>query len=454
MKPLSFTTNRRRFIQTAVAASLGPFILPSGLRAATNSPNDRLNVAFIGVGKQGGHLLSAFLKRPDVQVSAVCDVDTNRRDAAKKRVEDFYAKDKPGSWKGCTSHNDFREIVDMDDIDAVVIATPDHWHAIIVVAAAKAGKDILCEKPMTQTIHESVSLVKCVRDQKRVFQTGSMQRSFREFRVASEIVRNGGIGKVSRIETYFGVPGVPCDLPEEAAEPGLDWDLWLGPAAMRPYNSVLAPRGVHTHYPMWRLYREFGGGFVTDWGAHHVDIAHWAMGEDENGPVEIVPPANYESAKEGAILKYAAGYELLHKAPADGRGASFYGSDGELHVARGKIEVIRGGKPVAKFWDKEKDTLGLLPTLDLLETELLKDAKVRLEVSADHYTNFVECIKSRAQPITHEGIGASSINACHLMNFAYYHGQKFGWDPKAHAFLNGTGDAKWLKTDYRGDWKV
>ncbi len=451
MKSASRATSRRAFIRTFAGAATAPFILPSGLRAQT-SPNGKLAVAMIGNGKQGGILMGRFLALDDVVVVAVCDVDTNRREAAKKAVEKFYSGKQTKEWKGCSAHKDFREVLDRNDIDAVVIATPDHWHAVIAVAAARAGKDILCEKPLTQTVQEAVSLVKAVRDSKRVFQTGSMQRSMREFRVAAEIVRNGGIGKVSRVETSFGVPGVWCDLPEEAAEPGLDWDLWLGPAPARPYNSILAPRGLHTHYPMWRLYREYGGGFVTDWGAHHVDIAQWALGRDESGPVEVIAPADSATAKSGAKLKYEDGVELLHT-PQGGKGVSIFGSDGEVHVNRGKIEVIRGGKTVAKYWDKS-DQPGLGGSLDLLEAEFLKDAKVKLVVSPNHYADFTAAVRKRSQPIAHEGIGASSVIACHLLNFGYYHGKNFKWDPAASAFADGTGDPSWLHVKYRGGWKI
>lgn len=450
MKPAQFLTDRRRFIRTAVGASIAPFILPSGLRAQT-SPNGKIAVGIIGTGKQAKGLMGKFMNLPDVIVVAVCDVDTNRREAAKKKVEEFYGKNKNSAWKGCTAHKDFRELLDRKDIDAVVIATPDHWHAIISVAAVQAGKDVMCEKPLTQTVREALAVVKAVRDNKRVFQTGSMQRSMREFRVASELVRNGVIGKVSRVETAFGVPGVPCDLPEEAMEPGLDWDLWLGPAPMRPYNSILAPRGLHDHFPMWRLYREYGGGFVTDWGAHHVDIAHWALGRDESGPVEVIAPPNFATAKEGSKLRYEDGCELTHV--ATGKGASFFGADGEVHVHRGRIEVIKDGKTVAKHWDKA-DKPGLGPSLDFLENEYLKDAKVRLTNSKDHYADFTASMRDRSQPIAHEGIGASSVIACHLLNFGYYYGKNFKWNPAEHTFADGTGDPAWLHTDYRGDWKI
>ena len=450
MKPLEFSTDRRAFVRTLAGASLAPFILRSGLRAQ-DSPNGKLAVGFIGVGKQGGMLLKQFLGREDVVVIAVSDVDTTRRDAAKATVEKAYSAKQPGEWKGCTAHNDFREVLDRKDIDAVVIATPDHWHAVIAVAAAQAGKDIYCEKPLTQSVKEAVSLVKAVRDNKRVFQTGSMQRSMREFRVAASIVRNGGIGKISRVETSFGVPGIPCDLAEEAMEPGLDWDLWLGPAPKRAYNSILAPRGLHTHYPLWRLYREYGGGYVTDWGAHHVDIAQWALGQDESGPVEVIAPADFATAKFGAKLRYLNGVELTHTGV--GKGVSIYGSDGEVHVNRGKIEVIKDGKTIAKHWEKT-DQPGLAPSLDLLENEFLKDAKVKLVVSTNHYGDFTDAVRKRSQPITHEGIGASSVIACHLLNFAYYHGKNFQWDPAANNFAGGTGDPGWLHTQYRGDWKI
>ncbi len=450
MKPEIFSTSRRRFLGTAMGASLAPFILPSGLRAQ-NSPNGKIAVGFIGTGKQAKGLMGKFMSLPDVVVVAVCDVDTNRREAAKKKVEDFYGKNQNTAWKGCTAHKDFRELLDRKDIDAVVIATPDHWHAIIAVAAVQAGKDVMCEKPLTQTVREAVAVVKAVRDNKRVFQTGSMQRSMREFRVACELVRNGVIGKVNRVETSFGVPGIPCDLPEEAAEPGLDWDLWLGPAPMRPYNAILAPRGLHDHFPMWRLYREYGGGFVTDWGAHHVDIAQWALGRDESGPVEGIAPPDFATAKSGAKLRYEDGCELTHT--PIGKGASFFGPDGEVHVSRGKIEVIKDGKTIAKHWDKE-DKPGLAPSLDLLENEYLKDAKVRLTNSNDHYADFTAAMRARTQPIAHEGIGASSVIACHLLNFGYYHGKNFKWNPAENTFADGTGDVAWLHTNYRGDWKI
>jgi len=448
MKP-----TRRSFLRTTLAASLGPFILPSGLRAATNA-NDRLNFAFIGIGKMGGGLLGDFLSRPDVVVTAVCDVDTNRRNAAQATVEKRYSENKPTGWKGCSAHNDFREILADDSIDAVVIATPDHWHAVIAIAAARAGKDIYCEKPLVQTVREGIALIDAIRDNKRVLQTGSQQRSSREFRVACEIVRNNGIGKISRVETAFAGPGIPCDLPEQEMEPGLDWDFWQGPAPARAYNEILAPRGVHNHFPMWRKYREYGGGMVTDWGAHHVDIAQWGLGMDASGPQKIIAPENARSAQHGVKLLYAGDIELLHTPPNEGNGVSFFGADGEVHVSRGNVRVIHNTREIAKHWGQEGD-LPLGQALDTLDEHfLLKDAKTKLQDSGGHHANFIACIRNREKPITNEEIGSRSIIACHLMNFAYYNGSNFDWNPGEIAFTNNTGDKSWLHYDYRGEWKI
>jgi predicted dehydrogenase len=212
-------------------------LLPSRIWAAETSPNSRINLGFIGCGIQSRGLLNGFLKQPGTQTVAVCDVDTNRRENHKKLTEDFYSKD-GASYKGCAVYTDFRDLLARKDIDAVVIATPDHWHAIIGIAAAAAGKDIYCEKPLTQTIHEARALVDAVRKNKRVVQTGSQQRSLREFRVACELVRNGVLGKISAVTAGFGGPGKMCDLAAEPMEPGLDWDMWLGPAPMRDYNET------------------------------------------------------------------------------------------------------------------------------------------------------------------------------------------------------------------------
>jgi predicted dehydrogenase len=448
--------NRRQFLRTAAAATAAPFLLPGRVWSADPAPSSRITMGFVGMGKQSKHLLGAFLGQPGVQVVAVCDVDKNRRESAQKRVQETYSKKKPDGWKGCDAYNDFRELIARKDIDAVCIATPDHWHAIVTVAALNAGKDVYCEKPLTHNIHEAVTVIAAVKSNNRVLQTGSMQRSSGEFRTACELVQNGVIGKISRVECQFGGPPRPNDLAEEPSEPGLDWDRWLGPAPVKPYSSVLAPRGVHDHFPLWREYAEYGGGYVCDWGAHHLDIAQWGLGMDENGPVEVRPPAGTpeliaqkKNLKiEGCELVYASGIVVQHK--QKGFGVHFFGENGEVKVNRGQFEVIVGGKTIAK-----KDEKGSVERAYMTaDKELLKDAKIRLYKSTDHIADFVSCVRSRKKPITHEGIGGGTAIVCHLMNIAYKLGKPFKWDPVKHDFVDGSADPKFLTRDYRGEWKV
>jgi predicted dehydrogenase len=336
------------------------------------------------------------------------------------------------------------------DIDAVCIATPDHWHAIITLAALRAGKDVYCEKPLTHNIHEALEVMKAVPANQRVLQTGSMQRSSSEFRVACELVRNGIIGQLKSVECDFGAPPIPCDLPEEPMEKGLDWNLWVGPAPMRPYNSILSPRGIHKGFPRWRLYAEYGGGMVTDWGAHHIDIAQWGLGMDASGPVQVLPPPN-KGDKDGAMLVYANGITVKH---VDGFGVDFVGTEGRVRVNRRKFIFEHGGKTIASYKGKEDEDTSLSLELRKAEQGFLKGAKVKLYASENHLGDFLSCVKSRQKPITNEQIGGRTVICCHLMNLAYQHHQKIEWNPDQLTFANGSGDPKWLSRDYRSPWQV
>jgi predicted dehydrogenase len=446
--------SRRSFLKSSLLGTTGlvavPHLLPSNLWAADTDANSRLTMGFIGMGTQSRGLLGAFLGH-GTKVVAVCDVDTTRRDDAKKRVDEYYAqKGGGGSASGCAALNDFRDLIARKDIDAVCIATPDHWHAIITLAALRAGKDVYCEKPLTHNVHEAIEVIKAVDDNKRVLQTGSMQRSSIEFRVACELVRNGAIGRIEGVECAFGPPPVPCDLGEEPMEPGLDWNLWVGPAPSRPYNSVLSPRGIHKGFPNWRNYIEFGGGMVTDWGAHHLDIAQWGLGMDASGPVEVLPPPT-SGAKRGAKLVYANGIEVKH---ADGFGVDFRGTEGRVRVNRGRFIFERDGKVLAAYRGKEDQDTNLGQQVRKAQDEYLKDAKVKLYASQNHVGDFLACVKSRQKPITSEQVGGRTAICCHLMNIAYLHHQKVQWNPEKLAFKSGTGDPKWLTRDYRAPWKV
>jgi predicted dehydrogenase len=390
------------------------------------APSERITLGFIGMGKMNLGHLGRFLSYSDVQVLAVCDVDTTRREEAKKRVEDKYAGD--GSYQGCGAYNDYRELVARDDVDAVVIATPDHWHTHPIVDACKANKDIYCEKPLTLTIAEAKLSIDAVRKHDVVFQTGSQQRSAREFRYACELVRNGRIGKIIRVNAAVGGPSKWCDLPEEDLEPGLDWNLWLGQAPMRPYHSILSPRGVHNHFPRWRAYREYSGGGMTDWGAHHFDIAQWGLGMDASGPVEIVPPSD-EKAESGVRYVYANGVELIHGGPG---GVNFVGTEGEIFVNRGKL----ASKPESII----KEPIG--------------DDETHLYESPGHQRDWLDCIRSRKRPICDVEIGARSVTVCHLGNLVYWNRRKLRWDPAKWEFPGDAEANGWRDRPRRDPWQL
>jgi predicted dehydrogenase len=439
---VSRSLTRRNFLKTAIIAGSAPLILRSSLFAADTAPSQQITLGFIGLGKQGSGLLRACLPRTDFRVLAVSDVDTTRRSHAKQAVETEYANDlKSGTYKGCAEYSDFRELLARKDIDAVVIATPDHWHALIAIAAANAGKDIYLEKPMTHTILEGRALVNAVRANKRILQVGSMQRSMGIFRAACELVRNGVLGRVDKVEVSVGGPPIFCDLPKEKMEPGLNWDLWLGPAPMRPYNSILSPRGMPKGFPQWRQYREYGGGGVCDWGAHHFDILQWAFNCDDTGPVEFFPPAE-PGDQFGAHWRYADGREVTHTKGTNS--IIFYGDKGKLYVTRSEFKLWLDGQLKAQTMD---DYTPLLK-------ELLPVDAVRLYRSTNQIADWLKCMRSRQLPICDVETGQRSATVCNLVNLTYFHHQIIKWDPAAENFVDGTGEASWLTREYRAPWKL
>jgi len=428
--PSSIQISRRHFVQGSLASLALPTIVPASVLGAPGktAPSDRITIGMIGCGKMAGNFhLSQLLKMDDVQMVAVCDVDTTRRKHAQQRVEKAYSAD--SQYRGCSAYNDFREIITRKDIDAVCIATPDHWHTIPVIEACKAGKDVYCEKPLTLTITEAKRCIDAVRKHKRVFQTGSQQRSnvFGPFRQAAEIIQSGRLGKLERVTVGVGVPSIPCDLPGEPLEPGLDWELWLGQAPMREYNSILSPRGVHSHFPAWRKYIEYSGGGHTDMGAHHYDIAQWAMGMDESGPVEIIPPDD-PKATSGVKYIYASGVEMTHGGPS---GCTFYGSEGKLRIDRRHLS----SDPVSIV----KDPLGA--------------ADVHLFKSPGHHRNWIDCIRSRERPVADVEKGARTVTIIHLGNLAYLHQRRLKWDPQNWQFQD-LADNHLMDRERRDPWQL
>lgn len=417
--------SRRDFLRGAGAAvAAGPWILPAASRGqdATPAVGDRITMGCIGVGGMGRGNMGAFMGFKQVQMVAVCDVDAKSREDARQAVEKHYAHDKEsGVWKGCAAYNDFRELLAREDIDAVCIATPDHWHALIAIEAAKRGKDIYCEKPMTLTIAEARALVTAVRRYGRVFQTGSQQRSSHEFRFACEMVRSGRIGRLQTINANVGGPSSDCYLPAEPVPEGLDWDLWLGPAPWRPFHKSIHPFS-------WRSFRDYSGGGMTDWGAHHFDIAQWGLGMDESGPVEILPPDGKDRPKLTYV--YANGVTLTHGGGSNG--VLFTGTDGKVEVNRGYL----------KTWPE-----------DLLKTPT-QPGEVHLYLSRDHRGNFLDCVRSRQRPVCDVEIGCRSVTVCHLGNLAYWLKRPLRWDPAKEQFVGDAEASRWLDRPRRAPWRL
>lgn len=417
--------SRRQVLQaTGGLAAIGLF---PHVGFAEEKPLPPVRLGFIGVGTMGRGHLGGFLGMNDVHVVAVCDVVKERRDDAQKRVLDRYKAAKKGTAPECASESDFRKILDRKDIDAVVIATPDHWHAIPAILAARAGKDIYCEKPLTHNIAEGRAIVNAVKKADVIFQTGSQQRSEfgNRFRRAVEYVRNGRIGKLKRVEIGVGGPAVPCTLPTQEIPEGTDWDTWVGPAAMRGYNEILCPKGIHKHFPAWRNYQEFAGGGLADMGAHHFDIAQWAMGMDESGPVEIIPP---EKGTSGLKFIYASGVEMVHGAQAD---CVFIGTTGTIRVSRGKIES--DPKEIVETPTGEKEW--------------------RVYPSNNHKRNWIECIRSRKQPICTAETGHRSATICHLGNIGYRLHKRLKWDPVKEQFDDAEAN-KLTSREVRAKWAI
>jgi predicted dehydrogenase len=422
----SFT--RRQFLAASAAA---PFILDSHIRAQERQgqgPNGRINLGFIGVGMMGRGHLGGFLGNRSVQVVAVCDVHRQRREDAVDRVHRAYAAErKSGAYRGCTAFVDFRELIARRDIDAVVIATPDHWHAIPAILAARARKDIYCEKPLSLTIAESRAMVTAARDNNIVFQTGSQQRTEfgGRFRQAVEYVRSGRIGRVRTVRVGVGGPARTCDLRNEATPDGVDWEMWNGPSPERGYNVILCPAGIHTHFPAWRNYKEYAGGGLADMGAHHFDIAQWALDVDSSGPTEIHPP---ERGDTGLRFVYASGIEMFHGGPAD---CVFEGSEGTISVSRESIN----SRPAT-----------------ILQTPL-GDRDFRLpDVGNNQRNNWLDCIRSRRRPVADVEIGARSAQVCQLANIGYWLRRPLRWDPAREEFVDNAEANRLRSRENRRPW--
>ena len=419
MQPTRIKQNRRVFIKQSTGAVFSFFIVPRYVLGGSNyvAPSDKITLGFIGTGKQSIGLASRFMGLSDTQVIAACDVDQQKLTRFAEHVQKYYSENREKSdYKTCDTSKAYQDLLARKDIDAVVIASPDHWHAIMAIDAAKAGKDIFCKKPLAHTIEEGRAMVKATRKYNRVFQTGSMQRSSERFRHAVELVRNGYIGDVKTVKVNVGDPPLVDNLPLEDTPNYLDWNLWLGPAPQRGYSSTLAPPISVDVWAQWRNYQHYGGGGVTDWGAHMFDIAQWGLNMDESGPIEIIPPSD-RNAKRGMKYLYANGVEMYHEDFGKGWAVQFNGTEGKIEVSRSFLE---------------SDVAGLVE-------KKIGEQAIRVYSSDNHYQDWIDAIKKRTQPICDVEIGHRTATVCTLTNIAYQLGRPLKWNPKKEKFV---GDAQ------------
>jgi predicted dehydrogenase len=404
--------------------------------------NDRLVFGMIGMGSpnsRGTQLYHDLRRQQGWEIAAVCDVDRRHRERAAQIVG--------GTPRQFEDH---RELLRLANINCVIIAVPDHWHAQIAIDALRAGKDVYCEKPLTLTIEESQAVVRAVRQTNKVFQTGSQQRSDARFRLACEMVRNGRIGRVQTVETRIGDNPVGGPFRTAAVPDGLNWNLWQGQTPSVDY----VPQRCHYEFRWWY---EYSGGKMTDWGAHHNDIAQWGLGMDNSGPVAIEGRGDAPSREPNsynchphftATYTYANGPEgrngtVLRCTDAGENGIRFEGEDGKwIFVSRSRIAANDGDARTSR-----------------LLNDALPQGATRLEVSNDHMRNFLECVRSRRQPICNAGVGHHSVTVCHLGNIAIRSGLRLRWDPREERFTGDNAEqaSGWLRRQrrapYDAEWR-
>ena len=449
MKP-QLSLNRREFLRNAslgvgAGLALPNLFLNKTLAASGESPSESIRIGVIGTGGQG----TADMRNVIKNVVAVCDVDKSHAASAAAVVEKSTGR-KPAVF------SDYRRILDDKSIDAVLVGTPDHWHALPSIEACLAGKDVYCEKPLTLFIEEGKTLVKAARKNNRIVQCGSQQRSEAKFLKAAEYVRNGRIGKIKRVLVgLVGVNWTKDPLVADGTPPAeLDYVMWLGPAPARPYNK----QRVHYYF---RFFWDYSGGQMTNWGAHHLDIAQWGLGMDDSGPVEITGKGEFDPEKRFEVpsafaltYKYGNGVVVECQSPVpkvaplipdrkeqameilDGKtdftGCIFEGEKGLLYVNRGVVRV----------WPEE------------VFEEPIKDTDIRLYKSTQHFQNWLECIKTRKLPICDVAIGHRSASVCHLGNIAIRTGRKIQWDPVKEEIVGDAGAARLTGKEYRAPWKL
>ncbi|WP_437205939.1 Gfo/Idh/MocA family protein [Planctomicrobium sp. SH664] len=413
--------NRRTFLKASTALFAAPTIIPSTCFGA----NERVTLGCIGVKGRGRAVMSDFGKAGS-RIAAICDVDSdvlNRALSEKQKWEDYTPK----------GYDDYRRLLDQKDIDAVMIATPDHWHALMTIGACEAGKDVYCEKPLTLTIAEGRRMVQAARDNQKIVQTGSQQRSMEGFWKATTLVRNGALGTLQRI--LVGIPrtNAPKTMPPDSDPPAnLNYDMWLGPAPWRPYNE----NRVHYNFRFWW---DYSGGQITNFGAHNLDIAHWALDLDNGGPSEVEATATFNKDNLFEVTetcrvtyKYPNNVEvILGQLQQDiPNGVTFEGTKGSIFVTR----------------------TALKSTPEEIVQQDVSTLPIQLLKSTDHVQNFLDCVKSRELPICDVEIGHRTATVCHLGNIAIRLGRSLKWDPQTEQILNDPEAQRMTDRAYRAPW--
>jgi len=471
--------HRREFLKRSAAAAgilAAPCFMPASARGADGSlsPNERITVGLIGRGAMGSGHLRRFVSDPGVQVLAVCEVDPVRREAAKSAVEERYAAQRTsGTYRGCAAYNDYREMLLRPDLDAVVVVTPDHWHALQSIDAAKAGKDVYCEKPISITIQEGRRVVETMRRYGRIFQTGTQYRSMATIRKVCQFVRDGGLGRVKSVFTLInnlagwisserckpyaqvlnaevcGKQYVPLDfaLPGESVPPGLDWNLWVGPAPWRPYNRLYHANPSPGVVP-WAFCDAFGVTSSTWFLSHAADVIQYALGVENSGPVEIIHPSSGEfptltcKYANGTLLHFVDHWGMVkdvYKAvPATARLAGNFG--GVFVGERGWVTSMTTGGPIEGGPEEVFTAMGL------------KTREVSL--ANDHHANWLECIRTRKRPNCDEELGHRTASLGHLTNIAFWTGRSLKWDPAKEEFIGNKAANRLRSRALRAPWRT
>jgi hypothetical protein len=397
-------TTRRGFLKTAGALAF-PMIIPASALGQAGRPpaSDRIVMGTIGTGSQGSGDMGGFMGFPEVQMVAVCDVVPEHRQRAQQRVNEKYNN------KDCTIHTDFRELLARPDIDAVLIGTPDHWHAIISIEACRHGKDIYCEKPESLTVREGRAMVEAVRRYGRVFSGGS-QRVLGDYGDWPRQIWGGALGQVKEVFVECGGPSGDCYLPEQPLPAGLDWDMWLGPAPWRPYHQSLTKGG-------FRPYRDYSGGGMTDWGAHRFGAAMFATGVHLTGPTDVIPP----DGKDHRYLtyKFPNGLLMYHGGSSN---ITYKGTEGELP---GKPRPVTGRVDMPNY----KGRGGI-------------------------FGDFLHCVKTREKPFRDVEIAHRACTVCHLGNIAYWLKRPLKYDPVKEEIVSDAEASRWLDRPKREPWSI